>query len=248
MRYLGLFLFFPIFIQVYGQENNCDSLFQKAIEEEKKEGFEKCENQFLNILSICPDQYDTHAVIINFYETYNTAVPILALLWQNMIDCKSDKAKMNIGKINYLSHRYLEVSRKGTVVHVPPKFVKDWSSDYENNMSPLEVGFIVTGAIDFSKEHKRLNSAEKMIQRFDKLFLHIDSIRLKHHGFYWDLYIDFLSNLYKTEHFKTAMYLILYRTDEKEIQNWINNNSEKVDCFYKWRQEYFIKNKINYRQ
>jgi hypothetical protein len=242
MRYLGFFLLFSIFNHVSGQENNCDSLFQNAIQQEKTEGFEKCEKQFLNILSICPDQYDTHTEIINFYETYYTAVPILALLWQNMIDYKSDKAKMNIDKINNLSHRYLEVSRKGTDVHVPPKFVKDWDADYENNMSPLDAGFIVTGAIDFSKEHKKLNSAERMIQRFDKLFLHIDSLRSKHHGLYWDLYIDFLSSLYKTEHFKTAMYLIMYRTDEKEIQNWIKNNSEKVDSFNKWRQEYLIKN------
>jgi hypothetical protein len=70
-----------------------------------------------------------------------------------------------------------------------------------------------------------------MIQRFDILFLHIDPLRSKHHGLYWDLYIDFLSNLYKTEHCKTAMYLIMYRTDEKEIQNWIYNNSEKVVAF-----------------
>ena len=70
MRYLVLFLLFSIFNHVSGQENNCDSLFQKAIQQEQSEGFEKCEKQFLNILSICPDQYDTHTEIINFYETY----------------------------------------------------------------------------------------------------------------------------------------------------------------------------------
>jgi hypothetical protein len=239
MRYLGL-IFTLIFFcnQMYGQKETCDSIFQKTIEKEKIDGFKECENIFFDVLKMCPDYYEIHTEIIKDYETFYTAVPILALMWQNMIDYKSERSKSNIEKINYLSHKYLVVTRKGTNVHVPPKFVQDWDLDYKNNMSPLDAGFIVTGAIDFSKEHKKLNSSERLIQRFDKLFLNIDRIRSKHHGFYWDLYIDFLTNLYRTEHFRTAMYLIMYRTDEKEITNWINNNSEKVDNFYKWKQEY----------
>jgi len=230
-----------IFNMAYSQKSQWDSLYRKAVQTELKDGFEKSEKQYQYILSKCPEHYDTHNAIISNYETYDTAVPILALLWENMIDYKSDYALENINKINNLSHRYLEVKRKGTIVHVPPKFVKDWDLDYENNMSPLDAGFIVTGAIDFSKEFKNLNSSERMIGRFDKLFLHIDTLRSKHHGIYWDLYIDFLSGLYKTEHFKTAMYLIMYKTGEKDIQFWVDNHSENIESFYKWRQSFISK-------
>jgi hypothetical protein len=223
----------------FGQ--NCDSLLQKAIQEQKLDGFIRFERQYLNILSICPNHYETHSEIIKFYEKFYTAIPIFALLWQNLIDFKSGRANKNIDKINYLSHRYLEVKRKGTIVHVPPKFVEDWDADYENNMSPLDAGLIVTGAIDFSEDHKNLNSAEKMIQRFDKLFLKIDTIRSKHHGFYWDLYVDFFANLHKTEHFKTAMYIIMYRTGEAEIQTWVDNNAERIADFNDKRNSFISK-------
>ena len=241
MRYLGLILLIAISGKSYVQGQNCDKLFQKTIQQDKMDGFEKCEKHYLKILSTCPDHYQTHTEIIKFYETYYTAVPILALIWQNLIDYKSDKAKQNIDKTNKLSHRYLEVNKKGTSVHVPPKFVKDWDLDYENNMSPLDAGFIATGAIDFSPDHKKFNSAERMIQRFDKLFLHIDTLRSKHHGLYWDLYIGFFASIYKTEHFKTAMYLIMYRTGETEIQTWVNNNSKKRDDLEKSRQDFILK-------
>lgn len=246
MRYVGLVLIMILFCnQLSGQQEICDSIFQKTILQEKTESFEKYEKIFFDILRECPDYYDVHTKIINHYETYYTAVPILVLIWQNMIDYKSEDSKSNIAKMNHLYHRYLVVSRKGTDVHVPPKFVKDWYLDYENNMSPLEAGFIMTGAVDFSKEHKKLNSAERMIAKFDILFVKIDELRSRYHGFYWDLYVDFLSSLYKTEHFKTAMYVIMYGTNEKEIRSWINNNPDKIDDFYRWRQEYiteFVEN------
>ncbi len=238
MKHLGLILVVLFYHQIYGQKQSCDSIFQTTVRQEKINGFEKCEKHFFIILKTCPDFYNVHTEIIKYYVTYYTAIPILALIWQNLIDYESELAKLNIGRINHLSHRYLNVGRKGTDVHVPPKFVEDWYLDYENNMSPLDAGFIVTGAIDFSKEHKNLNSAERMIQRFDKLFANIDRLRSKHHGFYWDFYVDFLSSLYKTEHFKTAMYLIMYKTDEREIRDWVNNNSEKINNFYTWKQEY----------
>jgi len=42
------------------------------------------------------------------------------------------------------------------------------------------------------------------------------------------------------------MYLIMYRTGEKEIQFWVDNHSEDVESFYKWRQS-FIKKFIENR-
>lgn len=237
-----------IFNMAYGQKTEWDSLYRKAVQTELNDGFEKSEKQYQYILSKYPDHYDTHSAIISYYETYFTAVPILALLWENMIDYKSDYALENINKINFLLHRYLEVKRKGTTVHVPPKFVKDWDLDYENNMSPVDAGFLVFGAVDFAKEYKNKNSADRMIVKIDKLFSGIDKFRSKYHGIYWDLYIDFISELHKTEHFKTAMYLITYRTGEKEIQFWVENHSEDIKSFYKWKQSFigkFIETQAN---
>jgi hypothetical protein len=236
-----LFLLIPAFNYVSGQRQNCDSLFEKAKQIETTEGFEKCETQFLNILKVCPEYYDVHTELIKHYETLGTAVPIMALMWQNLLDYKSSNAKRNIKKIDFISHRYLVKTRKGTEIHVPPAYVRDWDEDYENNMSPLDAGFIAMGALDYSDELKNLNSADRMLQKFDKLFLHIDTMRTKHHGLYWDLYVDFFSSLYKTENFKTAMFLIMYRNEEREINTWVDNNSESVDKFYNWRQNYITK-------
>ena len=226
---------------VSGQRQNCDSLFENAKQIETTDGFEKSKSQFLEILKICPEYYAVHTELIKNYETLDTAVPILALMWQNLIDYKSSNAKKNIKKIDFISHRYLGITKKGTEVHVPPAYVRDWDADYENNMSPLDAGFIVMGALDYSDEYKDMNAAERMLKKFDNLFFKIDSMRAKHHGLYWDLYVDFLSSLYKTENFKTAMYLIMYKSGEAEIKTWVDNNSESVDKFYKWRQEFITK-------
>lgn len=237
--YVLLIAFLIPVCKIQCQEAKCDYDFHKTIEKTINQGFNKCEKDFQSILLMCPDHYLTHSAIISHYEETYTTIPLFALLMQNTIDYDSDNAIKNINKINRLFHRYLTIKRKEMTVNVPQKFVQDLYADYNNNMSPLETGLINAGAVDYS-QFKDLNSAERMIIKFDQTFSRIDKIRPHYHGFYWDFYVDFFINLYKSEHFKTAMYLVMYKTGEEQIVNWITDNPEKIKLFYTWKENYFL--------
>lgn len=219
---------------------NCDNEFESLSIKTIRDGYKLHESEYFKLISSCPDQYDAHYVIIKNYITFDTAVPFMALMWLNTIDYKSNFAKQNIQKMDHLLHRYITTSDKVKyVAHVPPAYVRDWDSTFINNMSPLEAGLIVSGAFDFSRQDfKSVNSAERLQKRMEFIFQKIEDMRKKYKGFFWDFYVGFWADLYKTDHSKTAMYLIMYRTKEKEIITWINNNKDKVEAFYSWRSEY----------
>jgi len=52
MRYLGLILLIAISSKSYVQGQNCDKLFQKTIQQDKMDDFEKCEKHYLLTLYV----------------------------------------------------------------------------------------------------------------------------------------------------------------------------------------------------
>jgi len=242
MKKISLFIsFFFISLGVYSQEEQCDSIFQSLFATEKYAYFQNVENKLQEILFICPDHKKSHFHIRNHYEKYYISIPIMALMWQNIAEPHSKEARKNIKRINKIADRYLTIDKKGTSIEIPEKFIRDWDADYENNVSNLETGFTLIGVMNHAPKLKSLNSAERMIMAFEKIFFKTDSTRINYHGFYWDFYVDYFFNLYKTEHFKTAIYLCMLGTKEAEITTWVNNNSQKIKFFYDWRESYLSK-------
>lgn len=121
---------------------------------------------------------------------------------------------------------------------IPRNFVIEWDAKYENNISSLEAGFTLIGVMNHATELKNRNSAERLIEAFNKIFLKADSVRNNYYGFYYDFYYDYFWNIYKSEHFKPAMYLCMLGTKENEIAIWIEENPKKVAAFVDWRNMY----------
>lgn len=224
-----------------GQTDDCDYRYEHTFPVGKNSiiPVTKVQEDYLNdILLTCPDHERTHKAIQEIREYYCISIPIMSLLWRNSANPYSEEAKRNIKKINKLSERYLSYNSKGIKMAIPEQFVKDWDADYENNISNLEVAFTIIGIVNHDSEKGNANSADRLMTAFDKIFLKADSTRSNYYGFYYEFYYDYFWNIYKSEHYKTVMYLIMAATKEDEIVNWINENSEKVKAFYIWRNNY----------
>lgn len=236
-----LTILFLISSQLFGQNMDCDYSYEHIFPTGKSNiiAISKVEEDKLNaILWICPDHEKTHKTIQEIREFYCISIPIMSLMWRNTADPYSNDSKKNIKKIEELSERYLSFNSKGTSIAIPRNFVIEWDADYENNISSLEAGFTLIGFMNHVPDLKSKNSAERLIKSFDKIFIKADSTRNKRYGFYYDFYYDYFWSIYKSEHFKTAMYLCMLGTKEDEISTWIEENPEKVVAFADWRNMY----------
>lgn len=236
-----LIVFLCISVELSSQNNSCDSLYDQLLPLGRPIEFVKVEKSLQHILLICPDQYNTHSAIMKYYEDRGISIAIMTMMWQNIFDPYSKNSQINAKNIKKISERYLSFSNGGTSILIPVFFVRNWDADYDNNMSSLEAGFTLIGVMNHAPELKDSNSAVKMITAFDHIFSKTDSTRSHYHGFYWDFYFDYYWNLYKSEHFKTAIYLCMYGTKEKEIKTWVERNQQKVIAFYEWRKSYLSK-------
>ncbi len=211
-----------------------DSLETSGTRVFKETVFPPGEMHYRQVLARDPENVEANEAIIGYYWEGHNSVPIMALTLLNIIDPESSDAKRRIKNINFLYHRYLSFNSGGTSVHVAPKFVAEWDAGYENNVSPLEAGFTYAGAIDYAPEEKNLNSAERMIKKFELVFSKVPNFRSKYHGTYWDVYVDYFTKLYQSDHFRTAMYVVMGKSNEKEIKEWLRNNPDKIETFRAW--------------
>jgi hypothetical protein len=233
-----LIAFFFISLAVNSQNKSCDSLYDQLCTSGHMIEFVKAEKSLQHILSICPDHYQTHASIMKYYENRGISIAIMSMMWQNIIDPYSKNSQINTKNIKKISDRYLSFSNGGTNIIIPLIFVKNWDADFDNNMRSLEAGFTLIGVMNHAPELRDSNSAEKMISAFEHIFAKTDSTRSRYHGFYWDFYFDYYWKLYKSEQFRTAIYLCMVGTKEKEIKAWLEKNPQKVNAFYDWRKLY----------
>jgi hypothetical protein len=241
MRRLITLILIATTFHLSAQQTNCDSIYENILPTGKQNAIaiSKIEEDKLNdILRSCPDHKQTHKAIQEIREFYCISIPIMSLMWRNIVDPYSKEAKKNIKDIKKLSERYLSFSPQGTTMAIPRNFVEEWDADYENNISSLEAGFTLIGVMNHAPKLKNTNSADRLIEAFEKIFSKADSTRISHYGFYYDFYYDYFWEIYKSEYFETAMYLVMLRTKDQEIENWINQNSEKINSFYNWRNKY----------
>jgi hypothetical protein len=48
--------------------------------------------------------------------------------------------------------------------------------------------------------------------------------------------VDYFTKLYQSDHFRTAMYVVMGKTNEKEIKVWLRDNPNKIEEFRVWHK------------
>lgn len=101
----------------------------------------------------------------------------------------------------------------------------------------MDVSIVASGSFDYKKEFDNLNEAELMYVKLIPLCKMMKEYRLFNHGFYWDFLGDFFINLKDYDHLMTACYLMCSCLNKEEINNWLEDNNDKVNKFLAWYEK-----------
>lgn len=88
-------------------------------------------------------------------------------------------------------------------------------------------------ATNLSEENEDKTDQELFIENTESLFTSLKEQRKKNKGLWWDLYVDFYSELLDKGHIEAYCYYIT-QLDKTTHEQWFEENDGKMEKFYTW--------------
>lgn len=105
-----------------------------------------------------------------------------------------------------------------------------------DNFSHTEMTLAFDAALDHSDSLKQFLTPADRLKRKLEIFAEISTEGKK--GFFTEFYIPFFKAMRANGYLETAANMILARSNDDQVKNWISSNEAKLNAFAKWLQEY----------
>ena len=100
----------------------------------------------------------------------------------------------------------------------------------------------LSSATDFNDTLKQfMTPADKMKKKLG-IFADINTFEEK--GFFTQFYVSFFRAMQEAGHLETAANLILARSNDDQVKQWLSSHQEKLNAFSQWLQEYKWTDKV----
>ena len=124
--------------------------------------------------------------------------------------------------------------KKNITIYIPASSL---SGGKENNFSAAELGLSLMIASKDIADTLQLDTKEKKLSfQLQELFNFFSDSK-QHEGFYWKFYAPFFYEL-KVKDYTDILVHIILMNSQKDDQDWITNNPDKVNEFYDWVKKY----------
>lgn len=109
---------------------------------------------------------------------------------------------------------------------------------YKDDMLATEIAYSLNRADAAIQARDTLSEFDKFSSLIDAFFNAMIVTKLNSKN-WWNIYVNFYTALYNTEHYITAKYLLAANLENEEVDEWLELNKDSIQSYYKWHESYF---------
>lgn len=216
--------------------------FNKGITLSGLQKYDQALLSFQKSVSLNPRHASSHNAIGRLLTINKSNIPALMAFGRFLIiEPQGGRAKSNLPYVQKIMSANVEQTGKNDVtININPNMLSNTSSEEkaENDFGTVDLILSMSAASDYDKKNRKKTEVELFMKKFEVVCSSLDEIQKDNYGFYWEYYAPYYVEMYKNDLIETFSYLVYASSENKNAQDWLQNNSTKIDIFYNWSSEY----------
>jgi tetratricopeptide (TPR) repeat protein len=193
-------------------------------------------SDFQQTLLLRPLHASSHQYLSYAIYGENKVAAMMSLVSFLLIENNTTRTDKNLKILMDLFSSYAKKTGDNSVTVSINPLMLDTKNSKPDNFSITEMTLALTAATDFNDTLKLfLTPADKMKKKLG-IFAAISTVEKK--GFFTHFYVPFFKAMEEAGHLETAANLILARSNDDQVKQWLSAHEEKLNSFYKWLQDY----------
>lgn len=191
------------------------------------------EKSALNSVKINPWHPGSHGILANIKQLKGERVKsILAKYFFLMLEPNTERSKLFLNSMKQQFFQGVKYnSSQNATINIP-------NSNIDSTFSSAEFAISFFGAYHLMNEDKTKSEFENFKDITSSIFNVLSNKKQSQPGIWEEIYVSKFEDLMKTDLFETFCYYISQSTNSKEINNWIANNTEKINRLKDWINKY----------
>lgn len=187
-----------------------------------------------------PYHASSHNALGRLMAGTNRIPAILSLITFLLIEPTGNRAAENTALLDKLIMRGIrEGDGNSITINIDPSTLNRDKKNKEDDFSSAELILSLVAANKTIPDSIGIKTeADRLSYKLQLLFGVISETDKKDKGFFKNFYVPFFTEMKKNELVTIASYLSLRATDKEEITDWLKENKDDVDGFYRWFENY----------
>ncbi|MBO9636122.1 MAG: tetratricopeptide repeat protein [Chitinophagaceae bacterium] len=227
-------------IKVYSQGirkyNHYLLFFNRGITEFQNKKTGDAINDFEQTLLLNPLHASSHQYLGYTVYGENKVACLMALSTFLIIESNSNRSEKNLKILQELFGSFAKKTGEKTISITLNSSALDSKKSKPDNFSITEMTLALDAALDHSDSVKQFVTPADRLKKKLELFAGVDPEGKK--GFFTEFYIPFFRAMKEAGYLETAANMILARSNDDQVKNWISSNEAKLNSFAQWLQEY----------
>ena len=199
-------------------------------------------SDFQQTLLLKPLHASSHQYLSYAVYGENKVASMMGLASFLLIESNTTRSDKNLKILQELFGSYAKKNADDKVTISMRPDMLDLKNSKPDNFSLAEMTLALSSAMDFNDTLKQfMTPADKMKKKLG-VFAEISSVEKK--GFFTQFYVPFFKAMQDAGHLEVASNLILARSNDDQVKQWLSANEGKLTAFSQWLKEYKWTDKV----
>jgi tetratricopeptide (TPR) repeat protein len=192
-------------------------------------------------LTYKPLHASSHHILGALLRDRNKIASLLSTFTFLAIEPNGQRAKMNFERMNSILNSNIKKDDNNVTISLDPDVLDTKKNkNKEDDFGSVEFFMTLSAAAENGKgvDSVAKTPADKFDLRLQLLISSLSENRKKAKGFYWTHYVPFFIDMKKNDYTNVFAHIVYLSSGDGEDVNWVKENKEKVDEFYRWMQGY----------
>lgn len=225
---------FPDYYQLY---------FNKGITLSSVKKIDEALLCFQKSVSINPKHASSNNALARLMLSQDKNIPaLLAFCRFLIIEPQGKRAKENLGYLQKIMKANVKQTAENAItINLDPKMLESKNENgkvKENNFNSTDLILSMDAALDYDEKNSKKTEVEQFIRKFETICASLEETKQDNHGFYWDYYVPFFTELNKKKLIEPFAYIAFASSGKPEISKWLETHKSEIDKFYEWNKEF----------
>jgi tetratricopeptide (TPR) repeat protein len=192
--------------------------------------YEKAETAAIDAIKAKPTHGSSHIILSAImHEKDQRVKSILPLYYFLMIEPNSKRSLINYNRLRGQLGQGVEKKDDKNINVSFPAY-----SSSSSEFGAAEIMITLLEASKYTEENKDKNEFELFVETNSGIFGILGELKKDNTGFWWDLYVATFYDLVQADNIEAYSYYISQATNNELVNNWISENSEKMQKITEW--------------
>lgn len=215
--------------------------FNKGITQSGMNKPEEAMKSFQESVSLNPFHASSHNALARLQYDKNRIPAVLAFFTFLLIEPRGKRAEQNLELLNKLLFKGISKGENGNVtISIDTDMLNKKKKNKEDDFSSAELMLSLLGADNTVADSLGAqNDADRLSYKMQMLIGMIQETKSKAKGFFKNFYVPMLTEMKEKNFMKTASYVAMSSSGNKEITDWLENNRDAMQEFISWYKGYW---------